>query len=100
MFSCDAFLCHLSLVVFDQLCPLSLVVPVFPQNHYAKIPHLGSPNMTSLPTGCCAVQRAMWKGGGLTSRDRLNSSENYLLLGILLAVPSQTVLLLVRQSVT
>ena len=53
-------------------------------------------NMSSSPTGCCAVQWAMWKGGGLTSRDRLNSSENYLLLGFLLAMPSQTVLLLVR----
>ena len=38
----------------------------------------------------------MWKGGGLTSRDRLNSSENYLLLGFLLAIQSQSVLLLVR----
>ena len=57
-------------------------------------------NMSSSPTGCCAVQWAMWKGGGLTSRDRLNSSENYLLLGFLLAKSSQTVLLLVRQSVT
>ena len=57
-------------------------------------------NMSSSPTGCCAVQWAMWKGGGLTSRDRLNSSENYLLLGFLLAMPSQTVLLLVRQSLT
>ena len=53
-------------------------------------------NMSSSPTGCCAVQWAMWKGGGLTSCDRLNSSENYLLLGFLLAMPSQTVLLLVR----
>ena len=43
-------------------------------------------NMSSSPTGCCAVQ---WKGGGPTSRDRLNSSENYLLLGFLLAMPSQ-----------
>ena len=33
---------------------------------------------------------------GLTSRDRLNSSENYLLLGFPLAMPLQTVLLLVR----
>ena len=57
-------------------------------------------NMQSSPTGCCALQWAMWKGGGLTSRDRLNSSENYLLLGCLLAMQSQTVLLLVRQSVT
>ena len=56
--------------------------------------------MSSSPTGCCAVQWAMWKGGGLTSRDRLNSSENYLLLGFLLAMPSQTVLLLVRQPIT
>ena len=57
-------------------------------------------NMSSLPTGCCAVQWAMWKGGGLTCRDRLISSENYLLLGFLLAMQSHTVLLLVRQSVT
>ena len=56
--------------------------------------------MSSSATGCCAVQWAMWKGGGLTSRDRLNSSENYLLLGFILAMQSQTVLLLVRQSVT
>ena len=34
--------------------------------------------------------------GGLTSRDRPNSLEIYLLLGFLLAMPSQTVLLLVR----
>ena len=53
-------------------------------------------NMSSSPTGCCAVQWAMWKGGGLTSCDRLNSSENYLLLGFLLAMPSQTVLLLAK----
>ena len=39
----------------------------------------------------------MWKGGGLTSRDRLNSSDKYLLLVFLLAMPSQTVLLLVRK---
>jgi hypothetical protein len=39
-------------------------------------------------------------GGGLTSRERLNSSENYLLLGFLFAMQSQTVFLLVRQSVT
>ena len=56
--------------------------------------------MSSLPTGCCAVQWAMWKGGGLTSRDRLDSSENYLLLGFLLVRLSQTVLLLVRQPIT
>ena len=42
----------------------------------------------------------MWKGGGLTSRDRLDSSENYLLLGFLLVRLSQTVLLLVRQPIT
>ena len=59
-----------------------------------------SPNMSSSPTGCCAVQWAMWKGGGLTSRDRLDSSENYLLLGFLLVRLSQTVLLLVRQPIT
>ena len=57
-------------------------------------------NMSSSPTGCCAVQWAMWKGGGLTSRDRANSSENYLLLGFLLVKPSQAVLLLVKQSFT
>ena len=56
--------------------------------------------MSSSPTGCSAVQWAMWKGGGLTSRDRLNSSENYLLLGFLLVRPSQTFLLLVRQPTT
>ena len=66
---------------------------------HLKSPLVAAANMSSLPTGCCAVQWAMWKGGGLTSRDRLNSSENYLLLGFLLATPSQTVLLLVRQSV-
>ena len=37
---------------------------------------------------------------GLTSRDRLNRSENYLLLGFLLVRPSQFVLYLVKQSVT
>ena len=47
-----------------------------------------------LSSGLCG------KGGGLTSRDRPNSSENYMLLGFLLAIPSQQVLLLVRQSVT
>ena len=61
---------------------------------------LDSCNMSSSPTGCSAVQWAMWKGGGLTSRDRLDSSENYLLLGFLLARPSQTFLLLVRQPTT
>ena len=44
---------------------------------------------------CCPVGYVE-RGGGLTSRDMLNSSENYLLLGFLLAMPSQTVLLLVR----
>ena len=59
-------------------------------------------NMSSLPTGCCAVQCqwAMWKGGGLTSRGRLNSSENNLVLGFLLVRPVQTFLLLVRQPIT
>ena len=57
-------------------------------------------NMSSLPTGCCAVQWAMWKGGGLTSRDRPNSSENYLLLGFLLVRPVQIFLLLVREPIT
>ena len=37
-------------------------------------------NMLPLPTGCCAVHWAMWKGGGLTSCDRLFISDNYLLL--------------------
>ena len=57
-------------------------------------------NMSSSPTGCCAVQWAMWKGGGLTFRDRLNSSENYLLLGFLLVRPVQTFLLLVKQPIS
>ena len=57
-------------------------------------------NMSSSPTGCCAVQWAMWKGGGLNSHDRANSSESYLLLGFLLVKPSQAVLLLVKQSFT
>ena len=48
--------------------------------------------MLSSPTGWCAVQWSMWKG--------LNSSENYLLLGFLLAMSSQTLLLLFIQSVT
>ena len=59
-----------------------------------------SSNMLFSPTGCCAVQWAMWNGGGLTSRDSLNRSENYLLLGFLLVMPSQSVLLLVSHSVT
>ena len=54
--------------------------------------------MSSLPTLCCAVQWAMWKGGGLTSHDRLSRSESYLLLGFLLAKPLQLVFLLVRHS--
>ena len=44
-------------------------------------------NMSSLPTGFCAVQWAMWKGGGFTCLDRFNSSENYLLIGFLLISP-------------
>ena len=45
-------------------------------------------NMSSSPNGCSAVQWAMWKGeGGLTSRDRANSSENNLLLSFLLVEP-------------
>ena len=48
---------------------------------------------------CCPVGYVE-RGGGLTSRDRPDSLENYLLLGFLLAMQSQTVLLLVRQSVT
>ena len=47
-----------------------------------------------LSSGLCG------KGGGLTSHDRANSSENYLLLGFLLVKPSQAVLLLVKQSFT
>ena len=49
--------------------------------------------VSSLPTGCFAAQWAMWKGEGLTSCDRLNSSEDYLMLGFLLARPSQSLLL-------
>ena len=56
--------------------------------------------MSSSPTGCCAVQWAMWKGGGLTSRDRLDNSENYMVLGFLLVRLSQTVLLLVSGSLS
>ena len=47
-----------------------------------------------LSSGLCG------KEGGPTSCDKLNRSENYLLLGFLLGMPSQSVLLLVRQSVT
>ena len=39
-----------------------------------------SANMSLLPNGCSAVQWAMWKGGSLTSHDRLYRSENYLVL--------------------
>ena len=46
-------------------------------------------NMLSFPTGYCAVQWAMWKRGGLTSRDRLYSSESYLLICFLLEIPSK-----------
>ena len=42
----------------------------------------------------------MWKGGGLTSRDRLDNSENYMVLGFLLVRLSQTVLLLVSGSLS
>ena len=45
---------------------------------------------------CCTVGYV--ERGGLTSRDRLNRSENYLLLGFLLVM--QSVLLEVRQSAT
>ena len=34
---------------------------------------------------CCSV--AIWKGGGLNCRNRLNSSDNYLLPGFLLVSP-------------
>ena len=44
-------------------------------------------------------QWAIWKGGGLTSHDRPNRLENYLLLGLLVGQPSQSVLRLVSQSV-
>ena len=47
---------------------------------------------------CCPVGYV--EREGLTFRDRLNSSENYLLLAFLLATPSHYLLLLVRQSVT
>ena len=40
------------------------------------------------------------KEGGPTSCVKLNRSENYLLLGFLLVLPLQSVLLLVRQTVT
>ena len=49
------------------------------------------PLVAVLSSGLCEKEVA---------HDRLNSSENYLLLGFLLAMQSQTVLLLVRQSVT
>ena len=75
-------------------------VPHLSVQFVLSLDNLSVPNMSSLPTGCCAVQWAMWKGGGLTSRDRLDSSENYLLLGFLLVRLSQTVLLLVRQPIT
>ena len=42
------------------------------------------PNMLPLPTRCCAVQWAIWKGGGLTAHDRPTRSEKYLLLGLIL----------------
>ena len=58
-----------------------------------------SANMSSLPTACCAILWAMWKGGVLTSCDMFNRSENNLLLGLLLVMPSHFVLLLVRQLV-
>ena len=47
---------------------------------------------------CCPVGYV--EKGGLTSRDMLNSSENYLLLGFLLVRLVQTFLLLVRQPIT
>ena len=47
------------------------------------------------------VSLFLWNRGGLViARDRLDSSENYLLLGFLLVSLSQTVLLLVRQPIT
>ena len=48
---------------------------------------LGVLNMSSLPTRFCAIQCAMWKGGCLSSRHRLNTSDNYLLPGFLLVSP-------------
>ena len=60
-----------------------------------------SQNKAAAPTNmlssllCCPVGYV-----GLTSRDRLNRSENYLPLGFLLVIPSQSVHLLFRQSVT
>ena len=47
---------------------------------------------------CCPVGYVEMKG--LTYSDRLNRSEKYLLIGFLLVIPSQSVLLLARQSVT
>ncbi len=47
---------------------------------------------------CCPVGYVERRG--LTSRDRLDSSENYLLLGFQLVRLFQTVLLLVRQQIT
>ena len=36
---------------------------------------LGTTNMSSLPIGCWAAQWAMWKGGSLTCRGRLDRSD-------------------------
>jgi hypothetical protein len=59
-------------------------------------------NMSSSPTGYCAVQYAMWKRRGALPlvTGLTNSSDNYLLLGFLLAMHSQSLLLLVRQAGT
>ena len=83
---------HCSVIYAINIAPLKHLILEISTRHQV--------NMSSSPTGCCAVQWAMWKGGGLTSRDRLDSSENYLLLGFLLVRLSQTVLLLVRQPIT
>ena len=53
-------------------------------------------NMSSLPTGYAILSSELCRKGGPTSRDRFNSIDNYLLLGFLVAMPSQNVLLLVR----
>ena len=52
------------------------------------------PLVAVLSSGLCG------KAGEFTSSERLNRSENYLLLGFLLIMPSQSVLLFARQSVT
>ena len=72
-----SFTCYESHKRFDETAAEGLVID----------------NMLLLPTTYCAVQWAVWKGGELTSRERHNRSEKYLLLAFLL------VLLLVSHSV-